>query len=86
MTPEATKRQINVPVMADLAARNESPEILFWVGCAGAFDDRYKRVTRAFVRILEHVGTTTRYWAWRKAAPATRPSAPATSSCFRCRP
>ena len=56
MTPEATKRQITVPVMADLAARNESPEILFWVGCAGAFDDRYKRVTRAFVRILEHVG------------------------------
>ena len=56
-TPEATKKQINVPVMADLAARNESPEILFWVGCAGAFDDRYKRVTRAFVRILEHVGT-----------------------------
>ncbi|MFD2719179.1 (Fe-S)-binding protein [Hymenobacter monticola] len=43
--------------MADLAARNESPEILFWVGCAGAFDDRYKRVTRAFVRILDHVGT-----------------------------
>jgi heterodisulfide reductase subunit D len=30
---------------------------LFWVGCAGAFDDRYKRVTRAFARILEHVGT-----------------------------
>ena len=56
MTPEATKRQITVPVMADLAARNESPEILFWVGCAGAFDDRYKRVTRAFVRILDHVG------------------------------
>ena len=42
--------------MADLAARGEEPEILFWVGCAGAFDDRYKRVTRAFVRILEHVG------------------------------
>lgn len=52
-----TKKQITVPVMADLAARNESPEILFWVGCAGAFDDRYKRVTRAFVRILDHVGT-----------------------------
>ncbi|UOG77281.1 (Fe-S)-binding protein [Hymenobacter tibetensis] len=42
--------------MADLAAQGETPEILFWVGCAGAFDDRYKRVTRAFVRILEHVG------------------------------
>src|SRR5215217_53197 len=51
------KRQIEVPVMADLAARGESPEVLFWVGCAGAFDDRYKNVTRAFVRILEHVGT-----------------------------
>ena len=57
MTPEAPKRQITVPVMADLAARDEAPEILFWVGCAGAFDDRYKRVTRAFVRILDHVGT-----------------------------
>lgn len=42
--------------MADLAARGEAPEVLFWVGCAGAFDDRYKRVTRAFVQILEHVG------------------------------
>jgi Fe-S oxidoreductase len=50
------KRQITVPTMADLAARGEMPEVLFWVGCAGAFDDRYKRVTRAFVRILEHVG------------------------------
>lgn len=50
------KRQITVPLMADLAAQGETPEILFWVGCAGAFDDRYKRVTRAFVRILEHVG------------------------------
>jgi heterodisulfide reductase subunit D len=59
MLPETAPapRQITVPVMADLAARNESPEILFWVGCAGAFDDRYKRVTRAFVRILDHVGT-----------------------------
>lgn len=50
------KKQITVPIMADLAARGEAPEILFWVGCAGAFDDRYKNVTRAFVRILEHVG------------------------------
>ncbi|SMB82138.1 protein of unknown function DUF224 cysteine-rich region domain protein [Hymenobacter roseosalivarius DSM 11622] len=56
MTEQITKRQVTVPVMADLAARGEQPEILFWVGCAGAFDDRYKRVTRAFVRILEHVG------------------------------
>jgi heterodisulfide reductase subunit D len=43
---------MNIPTMADLAAKGESPEILFWVGCAGSFDDRYKRVTRAFASIL----------------------------------
>jgi len=47
---------MNVPTMADLAAKGESPEILFWVGCAGSFDDRYKRVTRSFVRILNAAG------------------------------
>jgi Fe-S oxidoreductase len=48
---------MNVPTMAELAARGETPEVLFWVGCAGSFDDRYKRVTRAFVKILEATGT-----------------------------
>jgi Fe-S oxidoreductase len=47
---------MNVPTMAELAARGESPEILFWVGCAGSFDDRAKRVTRSFARILTAVG------------------------------
>ena len=42
--------------MAELAAKGESPEVLFWVGCAGSFDDRYKRVTKAFVRILDAAG------------------------------
>jgi heterodisulfide reductase subunit D len=46
---------MNVPTLAELAAKGESPEILFWVGCAGSFDDRYKRVTRAFVKILQAV-------------------------------
>ncbi len=46
--------KIEVPVMADLAARGEKPEYLFWVGCAGAFDDRYRKVTRAFAKILNH--------------------------------
>lgn len=43
---------IHVPTVAELVAKGEAPEILFWVGCAGSFDDRYKRVTRAFVKIL----------------------------------
>jgi heterodisulfide reductase subunit D len=47
---------MNVPTIADLAAKGESPEILFWVGCAGSYDDRYKRVTKAFVKILNAVG------------------------------
>lgn len=42
--------------MAELAAKGESPEILFWVGCSGSFDDRAKRVTKAFVKILNAVG------------------------------
>ena len=45
-----------VPTMAEKAAKGESPEILFWVGCAGSFDDRYKNVTNAFVKILNKVG------------------------------
>lgn len=48
--------KIEVPVMADLYAKGEKPEFLFWVGCAGAFDDRYKKVIRAFVKILSHLG------------------------------
>jgi len=46
---------MNVPTIAELAAKGESPEILFWVGCAGSYDDRYKRVTKAFVKILNSV-------------------------------
>lgn len=45
-----------VPTMAEMAASGESPEILFWVGCAGSYDDRYKNVTKAFVKILNKVG------------------------------
>jgi heterodisulfide reductase subunit D len=46
----------HVPLMADLAAQGQAPDILFWVGCAGSFDDRYKRVTWAMVKILNKVG------------------------------
>lgn len=42
--------------MAEYAAENQEPEILFWVGCAGSFDDRAQKVTRAFAEILTKVG------------------------------
>ncbi len=41
--------------MADLAAQGKTPEILFWVGCAGSFDARAQKVTKAFVEILNAV-------------------------------
>jgi len=46
--------KVEVPVMAHLAAEGRQPEWLFWVGSAGAFDDRYKKVTREFVKILTY--------------------------------
>lgn len=39
--------------MAELFAAGEQPEVLFWVGCAGSFDDRAKKITKAFVKILD---------------------------------
>jgi len=41
-----------VPTMAEKIAKGEVPEILFWVGCAGSFDDRAKKITKALVKIL----------------------------------
>ena len=45
-------KTVAVPTMAELMAKGEEPEVLFWVGCAGSFDDRYKRVTVTFINIL----------------------------------
>ena len=46
----------NIPTMAELGAQGKSPEVLFWVGCAGSFDDRAKKITKAFAKILHHAG------------------------------
>lgn len=42
--------------MAEMMASGQQPDVLFWVGCAGSFDDRAKKITRAFVKILNNVG------------------------------
>jgi Fe-S oxidoreductase len=39
--------------MAQWAQEGNSPEVLFWVGCAGSFDDRAKKITKAFVQLLQ---------------------------------
>lgn len=43
---------ILVPTMAEMLAQGKQPDVLFWVGCAGSFDDRAKKITKAFVKIL----------------------------------
>jgi Fe-S oxidoreductase len=45
---------IQVPTMADMITAGEEPEVLFWVGCAGSYDERAQRVTQAFAKILTH--------------------------------
>jgi heterodisulfide reductase subunit D len=47
---------IHIPTMAEMAAKSETPEILFWVGCAGSFDERAQRITRSICKILHHTG------------------------------
>jgi Fe-S oxidoreductase len=47
---------LDIPTMAELAAAGQRPDILFWVGCMGSFDDRAKKVTVAFARILKAAG------------------------------
>lgn len=48
--------EFKVRAMAEMMASGEKPEILFWVGCAGSFDDRAKKVTKAIAKILHHAG------------------------------
>jgi len=47
---------MNVPTMAELTAQGKQPEVLFWVGCAGSFDQRAQKITIAFTRILNKIG------------------------------
>lgn len=49
-------QSINIPTMAEMAAKGETPDILFWVGCAGSFDERAQKITRDICKILNHVG------------------------------
>ena len=47
---------MHVHVMAEMAANNQNPDVLFWVGCAGSFDQLAQKITKAFVSILDKVG------------------------------
>lgn len=47
---------LHIPTMMELTAKGEVPDILFWVGCMGSFDERAQRVTRDICKLLQHVG------------------------------
>jgi len=47
---------MKVMTMAEMTMNGETPEILFWVGCAGSFDQRAQKITKAFATILDKVG------------------------------
>jgi Fe-S oxidoreductase len=50
------KKYMHIPTMAELAAEGKQPDILFWVGCAGSYDDRAQKIMIAFAKILHKVG------------------------------
>ena len=47
---------LDIPVMADLQAKGEAPEVLFWVGCSGSFDERSQSITKSLAKILKEAG------------------------------
>ena len=47
---------MNVPIFKDELEKGNQPEVLFWVGCAGSFDQRAQSITKAFVQILNKIG------------------------------
>ena len=49
---------MHVPTLSELTAEGKKPEVLFWVGCAGSFDERAKKITKSFVKILHKAGVS----------------------------
>jgi Fe-S oxidoreductase len=49
---------MHVPTLAELTSEGKKPEVLFWVGCAGSFDERAKKITKSFVKILHKAGVS----------------------------
>ena len=50
--------QLEVKTMAELSEKNITPDFLYWVGAAGSFDDRAKKITRAFVKVLNYANVS----------------------------
>jgi Fe-S oxidoreductase len=55
-TMSGSNETIKVPNLAEMMASGEHPEVLFWVGCMGSFDERARKITKAVVKILHNAG------------------------------
>jgi len=49
-------KDLDVPIMADVAESGRGVEYLFWVGCSAAFDPRNSKIARSMVKILQEAG------------------------------
>jgi heterodisulfide reductase subunit D len=77
---------LNVPTMAEMLAQGKQPEVLFWVGCAGSFDDRAKRITKAFVRILNRANVEFAVLGTEESCTVILQNVPETNFFFKCKP
>lgn len=75
-----------VPTMAEMLAEGKQPEVLFWVGCAGSFDDRAKKITKAFVRILNRTNVSFAVLGTEESCTGDPAKEPEMNFCFKCRP
>ncbi len=76
---------LKVPTMAELFAAGQQPEVLFWVGCAGSFDDRAKKITKAFVKILNKAKVSFAVLGARKVAQGIPLKEVEMNFCSRCK-
>lgn len=74
---------MTVKTIAEFQAEGRSPEILFWVGCAGSYDARAQKVTRALCEILEHAGVAYAILGQEERCWVIRRGVPVMNSCFR---
>ena len=49
---------MKIPILSELKLNGKEPEVIFWVGCAGSFDDRAKKVTKSFIKILNNASVS----------------------------
>jgi Fe-S oxidoreductase len=78
--------EFKIETYADFASRGEQPEILFWVGCAGSFDERAQKITKAFAKILHHCGVKFAVLGTEESCNGDPAKRAGNEFLFRCRP